>query len=239
MDNSTRLIDKIKSEQVKPLPRWRFTFKNTLIWIAFIVCVLFGALAFSVILFALQQADFNITRHMNHSVFELLLILVPLFWLVSLIILLISAMISLKNSKKGYRFTSPSLIGYSTALSILLGTLFFISGGAGWLEHAFASNVNAYESIEERKSQVWSNPEGGFLSGTIISVSESVFELQDLQGGTWDIDYSGADIVPAVQLMDGEKIKMTGEMTSASKFKADIIRPWGGFQNRHHGGRKK
>lgn len=239
MDNSTRLIEKIKDEQVKPLPRWRFTFKNTLLWIAFISCVLFGALAFSVILFAIQQVDFNITRHVSHSLFESMLILVPLFWLVSLVILLVIAMISLKNSKKGYRFTSPALVGYSTALSILLGTLFFISGGAGWLEHAFASKVNAYEGIEERKSQVWSNPEGGFLSGTIISVDDSVFELQDLQGESWNIDFSEADIVPAVQLIDGEKIKMTGEMTSASKFKADIIRPWGGFQNRHHGGRKK
>ena len=238
MDNSNKLIEKIKEGHMKPLPRWRFTLKDTFIWIAFISCVLFGALAFSVILFAIQQVDFNITRHLSHSLFESLLILVPLFWLVSLVILLVIAMISLKNSKKGYRFTLPALIGYSTALSILLGTLFFISGGAGWLENAFASKVNAYEGIEERKSQVWSNPEGGFLSGTIISVSDSVFELRDLQGGSWSIDYAGADIVPAIHIMDGEKIKLTGEMTSDNTFKADMIRPWGGFQRRYHGGRQ-
>jgi hypothetical protein len=65
-----------------------------------------------------------------------------------------------------------------------------------------------------------------------------VFELRDLQGGSWSIDYAGADIVPAIHIMDGEKIKLTGEMTSDNTFKADMIRPWGGFQRRYHGGRQ-
>ena len=237
MDNSTKLIDKIKEGQVKPIPRWRFTIKDALIWLIFIFCVLFGALAFSVILFAIQQVDFDITGHLSHSWFELLLGLVPLFWIISLIIFLVLAILSIKNSKKGYKFTPPSLIGFATALSILTGTLFFISGGAQWLEHAFAMKVNLYESIEERKTQVWSMPEDGFLSGTIISVNDSTFELNDLKGKSWMVTFKNADIVPSISLADGEKIKLTGEMTSENTFKADKIRPWGGFQRRYQGGR--
>jgi hypothetical protein len=237
MDNSTKLIDKIKEEQVKPIPRWRFTIKDALIWLIFIFCVLFGALAFSVLLFAIQQVDFDITSHLTHSWFELLLGLVPLFWIISLVIFLVIAILSIKNSKKGYKFTPPSLVGFATALSILTGTLFFISGGAQWLEHAFAMKVNFYESIEERKTQVWSMPEDGFLSGTIISVNDSTFELNDLKGKSWQVIYKGADIVPSVSIIDGEKIKLTGEMASENTFKADKIRPWGGFQRRYHGGR--
>jgi len=237
MDNSTKLIDKIKEEQVKPIPRWRFTIKDALIWLIFIFCVLFGALAFSVILFAIQQVDFSLPGHLSHSWFELLLGLVPLFWIFSLIIFLILAIFSIKNSKRGYKFTSPALVGFAAALSILIGTLFFISGGAQWLENAFATKVNIYEGIEERKTQVWSMPEDGFLSGTIISVNDSTFELNDLKGKSWQVIYKGADIVPSVSIIDGEKIKLTGEMASENTFKADKIRPWGGFQRRYHGGR--
>jgi len=237
MDNSNRLIEKIQQQDIKPLPRWRFTVKNSIFWSLFVICVFFGALAFSVILFAIQQADFDITRHFSHSAIELILVLVPIFWIISLIVLLIMAIISIKNSKKGYRFTSPALVGFSAGLSILIGTLFFVTGGAGRLEHAFSSRVSHYESIEERKSRVWSMPEEGFLSGTIISTGEHVFELKDLQGKLWVISYDDAGVVPSVQIADGEKIKLTGTITSDNEFRADLIRPWGGYQRRYHGGR--
>jgi hypothetical protein len=237
MDNSKKLIEKIKELQLKPLSRWRFTAKNNMIWLIFIFCVLFGALAFSVILFAIQQVDFDIIGHMSHSRSELLLALVPFFWIISLFVFLVIAMISIKNSKKGYKFTSLSLIGFGTALSILGGTLFFISGGAQWLENAFASNVSQYESIQERKTKVWSLPEDGYLSGTILSAGDSTFELDDFTGKSWIVDFKDADIVPSIEIIDGEKIKLTGKMTSDKTFKADKIRPWGGFQHRYHGGR--
>lgn len=239
MDNSTRLIEKIKEQQMKPLPRWRFTIKYTLIWLSFILCVLFGALAFSVILYAIQQLDFDIARHMSHSTIELVLSLVPYLWIIALIIFLVMAIFSIKNSRKGYRFTSPSLVGFATGLSILVGTLFFISGGAGWLENAFANEVSIYEGIEERKEQIWSLPEEGYLSGTIISASDNIIDLKDLKGKYWKVSYEGADIVPAVHLTDGEKIKLMGKMTSENTFKANMIRPWGGFQRRQHGGWNK
>jgi hypothetical protein len=239
MDNAEKLIEMIREKEMKPKARWRFTLKNSLALAAFITAVIFGALAFSVILFAIQQLDFSLIAHMSHSFFELMLGLVPFLWIISLIVFLVIAIFSIKNSKKGYKFTSPSLAGFCTALSILTGTLFFISGGAGWLENAFATNVSQYKSVEERKTKVWTMPEDGYLSGIIISVGDTTFELEDFTRKSWTIEFREADIVPSISIVDGEKIKMTGNMTSDDIFKADKIRPWGGFQHRNHGGWKK
>ena len=237
MDNTTRLLEKIRADHMKPRSRWQFTLWNNITWLIFIICVLFGGLAFSVILFAIQQVDFSIISHLSHSWKEFVLGLIPFFWIITLVLLLLLAIFSIKNSKKGYKFTSLSLVGIGTALSILAGTFFFISGGAQWLEHTFAVKVSSYEGIQERKLKVWSVPEDGFLSGTIISAGDSIFELEDFNGKTWIIDFTAADKVPAVGIIDGEKIKLTGKMTSEKTFKADLIRPWGGFQRRYHGGR--
>jgi hypothetical protein len=237
MENSDKLLEKIQDRQVRPIPRWHYQLKDVTTWAAFVICVLFGALAFSVVLFAIQQADFNMVSHMSHSAGELLLVLVPVFWIVSLVIFLVFAIFSLQKSRKGYKFTSLSMLGFSTALSMLLGTVFFISGGALWLEHSFATHVGNYESVNERKMRVWSAPQNGSLSGTILSASDDTFELEDFNGKTWIIEYKEADIVPAVGISDGELIKMTGEMTSDHTFKADKIRPWGGNQHRYHGSR--
>jgi hypothetical protein len=239
MDNAEKIIEMIREKEMKPKARWRFTTKNSLSWATFIIAVLFGAMAFSVILFAIQQSDFSLIAHMSHSIFEFMLGLIPLIWIIFLIIFLVMAIFSIKNSRKGYKFTSLSLAGFCAALSILAGTLFFISGGASWLENAFATTVRQYDSIEERKTKVWTMPEDGYLSGIILSVGDTTFEMEDFNGKSWTIEFREADIVPSISIVDGEKIKMTGNMTSDDAFKADKIRPWGGFQHRYHGGWKK
>ena len=66
MDNASKLIDKIKEENIKNKPRWRFTLKNMTTLIGAILALLFGSLAFSVILFAIQQVDFNIIDQIYH-----------------------------------------------------------------------------------------------------------------------------------------------------------------------------
>lgn len=239
MDNSEQLINKIKGDRVKPLPRWRFTLKNTLAWVIFALAVAFGAMAFSVILYAIQQVDFDLAEHLSHSPMELVLSLMPFFWAVSLIVLLVIAIIGIRNSRKGYKFTSLSLVGISAALSILAGTLFFIGGGGNWLDRKFEANVDIYKSVQDRKVSLWSMPEEGYISGAIVSVKGDQLILEDFMGKEWKMDISDVDAVPAVSFEEGEKIKVIGKMTSEDTFKAEMIRPWGGGERmkRFRGGR--
>jgi hypothetical protein len=230
MDNSEKLINKIREGNVRPLPRWRFIIKEALSWLIFSIAAAFGAVAFSVILFAMQQVDFNLLRHISHSGIELVLALMPVFWIVSLVIFLVAAIISIRNSRKGYKFTSPALLGICTALSILLGTLFFITGGGKWLENAFDTNISFYESINDRKVKLWSVPDEGFLSGTIVKVVGDSMILEDFSGKKWSIDIKNIDVVPSVKLESGEQIKIIGKMISGITFQAEKIRPWGGAE---------
>ena len=227
MDNSTKLIGKIKEQQMKPIPRWRFRIKDLISWSLFIMAVVLGALAFSVILFAIQQMEFSLIAHMSHSWLELLLGLLPFFWIISMVILLIIAIVSIKNSKKGYKFSISGIVGFSAALSILIGTLFFISGGGRWLENAFSINVSLYESVQEKKTKLWSMPEEGYLSGTITAFYGDSLQLKDFSEKTWTVILTNADVVPAVRFNEGEKIKLTGRMLSDSRFAGEKIRPWG------------
>lgn len=236
MDNSEKLMEKIKDGRINPRPRWQFSFKDRLAWSGFIISVLFGALAFSVVLFAIQQVDFNILSYMGKSVWAVILGLIPLIWIIALIILLVLAILSLMRSKKGYKIPSLTLIATSTAVSILAGTLFFITGGGKWLEHAFASEVNIYQGVEERKTILWMMPDEGYLGGTIASVDDDEFELLDFEDHTWIIDFEGADIPPAVSLTAGVKVKIIGNKISEGSFKAEKIRPWGGMGRMHRNG---
>ncbi len=235
MDNSKKLLDRIKTEEIHPTPKWVFSTTNFLIWSGFLLFVLFGAIAFSVILFAVQQTDFNIISHISHSKLELLLGLLPMIWLVLVLVFLGLAILSIRNSKKGYKFSVFKLVTISVMISMALGTLFFIAGGSSRLEQVFSVTIPGYESIEERKIQIWNNPKEGYLSGTINTVDEAVIVIKDFNGKRWEINHRDAFIAPILMLESGEKIKIVGHQEGANTFDADEIRPWGGKKGKGFG----
>ena len=213
---------------MKPIPRWRFTLKNSLTWFVFITSIILGALAFSVVLFSIQQVDFNLVSELPHSWLTWLLGLLPYFWIITLVVFLVAAILGIRSSKKGYKFNAMALAGFSTAFSILLGTLFFISGGGRWLEQTFASTVGIYESIQDRKVKLWVLPDEGYLAGTIKRIQGDEISILDFKGNAWTVAFTDADIPPVVALENGAEIKIVGERTGPGKFRADMIRPWGG-----------
>lgn len=228
MEKSKKLLDKIKEEGIQPTPKWRFTLRNTMIWLAFAISALIGAMAFSVILFSIQQTDFQLVSHLSHSGRELLLGLLPFFWLAALLLFLIAAMFSMKKMRKGYKYGWGRLVGFSAAISIVLGTLFFIGGGAQWLESSFAEQVPVYESLQEKKMKVWMQPEAGLIAGEIESVQGDSLILKDFRGKNWSVFYGGAWVAPPVLLEQGEEIKLRGSMKGSNGFVAEDIRPWRG-----------
>ena len=234
MDSSRKLIDAIKEGQIQPRPRWQFRLKNNLILAGFLFTVLLGSLAFSVVLIAIQQVNFNITSHMTHSRLEFFLSMLPVFWIVLLICALRLRKYGIGHSRKGYKCTLARQMGYSAGLSILLGTLFFITGGAHLLEHAYGLHVDTYESIEERRIRFWMDPQGGQLAGEIVKAQADSLVLMDFRGEQWTVLFDkGLSLEHLVHLEKGEKVKLVGLMLGENRFKAREIGHWQMQSNQH------
>lgn len=229
MNSSEKFISRIKEENIKPIPRWRYTIRNLILWFTFLLSVIVGALAFSIILFAIQQIEFSLIKHMTHSRMEMWLGLLPFLWIITMLVFLLISIFGLKKTRKGYKFSAKKVIAASAITSILLGTLFFVGGGAKWLENAFAMNVEFYEGVNEKKMKMWSIPEEGYISGYIVSVEDSTIQLKDFNESIWTVNINNAKIFAIVELVEGEKIKIIGEMISKDYFTAEEVRPWGGF----------
>lgn len=235
MENAQKIIEKIKSDQLKPIPAWKFRFKKILILFFYLLFVLIGAVSFSIILYSIQQADFDLLNHMEHSTIEFLLVLAPVVWLSSLIIFLLASIYSAQYTKKGYKITKSRWLILSTGLSMALGTLFFITGGANWFENSFANNLEIYQSIQEKKISIWNQPNEGRISGSIIDYKSDTIFLKDFQGHRWNVITENAFMSPRVLLEKGEEIKVNGSLLSDTTFHGTDIRPWGGnkFQNKN------
>ncbi|MBK6931782.1 MAG: hypothetical protein IPH12_13335 [Saprospirales bacterium] len=235
MKRSEKLIHTIRENDIRPVARVYFLWRTILLWVAFTAAVVLGALAFSVILFCIQQTDFDLVSHLSHSQLEFFLGILPFVWIIFLIVFLIIAMTSFRHSPKGYKLTRGRLVAYCAALSILTGALVFLAGGGQWLEQAFGTRISLYESVQEKKVKLWSMPGAGYLSGVITAAGDSTLTLRDFKGKTWAIDVSGAFIAPVLRLEAGEKIKLVGETAGENQFKAGEVRPWGGRGARMRG----
>lgn len=231
MNTFDKISKQIQEEEIKQTPKWYFILKNTRIWGGFLLSVIVGAMAFSVILFSIQQSDFELLNHVKHSKLESILVFLPFFWIVILILFSVFAFYSIRSSKKAYKYSLTSLLGLSTFLSILIGTLFFISGGAQQLEQSFANKVEAYNSLQEKKLQIWMNPTEGMLAGKILKTENDTIYLKDFSNKEWKINFKDIFIPPILELETGEEIKLVGTLKSNSLFIAKEIRPWRSFGN--------
>ena len=228
MSEFNNFLEKIKKEEIKPTPKWKFSLKSLFIWLLYFLFVLIGSISFSVILFAIQQTDFVLLSHTGHSKLELFLAILPFIWIILLVVFVLGSIYAIYNSNKGYKFTFSKIIGFNVGLSILFGTLFFIGGGAQWFENAFAIRSGFYESIQTRKEKIWQNPDKGNIAGTIIKVEDKIIHLKDFDNNTWKVIIDTAFIPPSVFLEKGEKIKIVGKKLSSDKFNAKDVMPWGG-----------
>jgi hypothetical protein len=226
---SQKLINKIVSDRIKPSPRWHFVFKNYILWIIFLMFVIFGSIAFSIILHSLAESDYSLFLSLSHSKFQFLIASLPFLWILFLIIFLIVSIFGIRHTRTGYRYPLLKILSINIVISILLGVTFFYSGGAEKMEQIFAENIPAYKGIEENKISRWSDPENGFLAGLIIEGSNEIILIEDFSGKKWEISIEGIIISQRVSIKIGEKIKIIGEILEDNIFSAKEIRSWEGW----------
>jgi hypothetical protein len=225
---SQKLINKIVSEDIKPSPRWHFVFKNYILWIVFFMFIIFGSIAFSIILYAVAESDYSLFLSLSQSKIQFLIASLPFLWILFLIIFLIVSIFGIRHTRTGYRYPLFKILSINIVISILLGVTFFYTGGAEKIEQIFAENIPAYRGIEENKILRWSDPENGFLAGVIIEDNEDTILIEDLNGKKWEISIQEIIISQKVSLEIGEKIKIIGEILEDDLFAAREIRSWEG-----------
>ena len=229
MNNAQKIIDKIKGENIQPRPAWSFASAEYIKWGAYMLFILVGSISFSIIIFAISVNGFDLLQHFKHSKLESYLVLLPVLWLGLLTFFLGASIASVMQTGRAYKYSFGKWVSLSTGISMTIGSLFFITGGARWLEHKFETNIESYESLQEKKTAIWSQPELGTLSGEIIEVTDDTLYIKDFKSRFWTIDVSSAFIAPKVVMETTEQIKLNGKKTGDASFKADQIKPWGGM----------
>jgi len=228
------LINKIKKENIKPIPKKYFILKKILINIFLVFSILIWALSVSIIFWYLLEADWFLSHKLG--LIKIAINFLPIFWILFLIISVIISYFNFKNTDKGYKFYLWQIVLVNILLSFIIWTLFYFTWFSQIVEEKIQNNLPKYREFLvwdkiSRMKKVWQNEEKGLLLWLIIeeNIKKNSFKLKDTNNKIWNILISKNTIIRHnLKLKKWLKIKLIWEKTWENKFRVLEIRPFMG-----------
>lgn len=224
---SDSIVNKIKCDQIKPVPKWHFLLKSYTFWTLFILSMILGSLSFSVMVHIAQSGDLDLIDHLQGNWLVSAVMLLPVFWLVSLVFFAALAFLNWKCTKKGYCIKRRWIVLGSILLSMVLGAFFYLLGLGRQTDLLMTRALPFYDQYKHKaRKDLWQQPEKGLLTGKIIDVDEDTEKLlvRDEDGKDWIVD--DRDIVWENDNLEerGRIVKVLGQITGESEFQAVEVR---------------
>lgn len=213
------ILDKIETEEIKPISKSHFDWQNRTFWIILILSLVFAAI-FGTFLFD-DSLDF--WRYGRGTSFSPFFFIPHLIWLTVISILIFLGIKEYRKTSSWYK-TSTWIIAL-----ILLIILFFGSFAFRWfgIWQFFRHNMIEKTPLNNYiyNFSTWNSPENWRLAWTIIYYSWSEIKLKDTADKIWIIELKDAFVSPMVNLNSWEKIRVFWSVNEDNKFLANKIAP--------------
>ena len=228
-DIASSIMEKIEDGAIKPRPRWEFLLKNYSIWFMGILAVVVGSVATSSIIFAIRNADWFLYRRLSDSFLIHVFKVMPFLWIGFLVLFVLIAIYQIKHTKRGYKYSLAIIVLGNIVVSMILGSVLYVFGFGHLIDVYAGRFVPSYQAIEERREEMWTQPENGLLAGIVLGTSTKDVLLQDFAGGTWNIATDRLEPVDMMILSLAQEVAVVGNVISTSTFEACAVRPWNIF----------
>lgn len=210
---SDQTLKLITQKQIKPIPKWEFIAKNISLWTGLFISLIILILGFGLSTFGLLDN-----------------IIIPYLWLFLTVLFFGLSYLLFTKTKNAYHFTKSQIFLFITMVGLIFGSLLFKIGIASRFDKNLGQRSDLYRQMVPMRLRAWSQPQNGYLSGTInTNDNNSVFTLTDFSGKLWQINFENAIIRGRVNLSINSQIKLIGSQSGNDSFVADEIRPWNGM----------
>lgn len=225
---SNKILKKIEEENIKPIGKWSFVLKNSFLWTLFGLNILFGSLGFAISIYLFESSDIlNLILSVNDFM-QVLVLAIPTVWVVLTLAFLIVSYLNFRYTERGYSLSFSKIFFINIIAILLIGGILNAAGVSERLNTVFSEGISSYSQSIDPRYKIWNNPSGGYLAGSIVSIEVGSIEITDLEGNKWVVITSDARIRRAVGLIEGEKIKIIGNVLDEGTFEALEILPWEG-----------
>lgn len=221
---SKSILEKIKGDQIKPIPRWRFALMHVLLWVSVLIAIFVGSIATSVIVRVIAGAKWDIIMLASGGKFHSFILVLPYIWLGLLALVIFLAGKLFEKTKKGYKY-GHFIVALSTVfISVCLGTGLYLVGIGHSVHTALSDNVTPYAKWQDVRDKVLVAPDRGFLAGRVMEASsDEEIIVVDFMKTKWEVDISNANIEDARVLQKGYPIGIKGKKIDDNSFDAKHV----------------
>lgn len=225
--SAKKILDKIKVDDIKPRSSIYFLIQRLVTWASLFLFILVAGHSLGLLIYFLSDFDFALVPLFFQTPKKLLLLSLMTFWLVISFVGGVFAFLKYRKTIRGYRLESHRLAVGILICILFIGWVSYKTEASAILEQSFNEFLPIYQPWESIKISIWSQPNKGFISGTIEKkLSEGKIEIRDFTGNIWSVDISRALLRGQVQLRIKNIIKIIGSVDRDHQFQAREVRPW-------------
>jgi hypothetical protein len=222
-----KILDRIKSRHLKPLPKGYFKARNLALWGVVGVFVASLGVGVGMIIYTVRSTDLSVLARLELSASQTLLFSFPVFWILACAVIATIAFINLRRTRNGYRVSARQFVIISTLVAIGVGSLVYALNVAQYLSKVASDAIPLYNTITAPDTNVWLDPDHGLLSGVIRTRdSDESFYLRDSEAVLWHVTGNDILIPDDYGMQSGDRVKIIGKRTGDDTFTAREIYPW-------------
>lgn len=225
MSLADKIINDIETKHITPIAKKWYWLRTIALWALFALTIIAGSVATSLLILAMQGEPDEIRRGIAFE--QMALSGLPTVLIITTILMIVAGIFIYKSTRYGYRNQGYKVLLFIVITSISLGSIFHVTH-AGFKGHKFLmTHSTSYKKLLlSHQKSLWSKPEKGLLSGTIIKVNFETFQIKDWNNQIWIIDDIDAHWRNHSLRQVGQEIRIIGKIHLNHEFDADVILPW-------------
>lgn len=214
------ILNKIKKENIKPVSRFYFVLKHSVLWIPYIIVTIIGIFAFAGVLFAATHSGWEYREFLYPSTASFIFATLPFVWIIGFIFFSIFVVKALRSTHTGYRLSLRTILFGSMATSVILGYVLYE------MDDFFKADSLIRYPVHQRERAMWNAPKEGRLVGFIEEVGKDSLIVRDMNGAIWNIDMRSLGTTTFPFVTTGSPVRFIGSSTNEYVFAACMVFPW-------------
>lgn len=228
---SDRVLERIHTEAITPSPKWLFWCSDMMVWVLWVLTVLAGAIAVSIMLYVAHHARYALYEATHETWFLFFVEVLPYIWVSFFIVMASLAYFNLRHTKHGYRYPMWFLLVSSMAGSIVGGFILSLFSVGYLMDTVMQNTMSTYPSLERAEMRMWQMPSEGRLVGIFSDVdpnAEATVTFIDTHNETWSVNIRELKIEDRELLEYEGSVRLLGTTTDMVRrlFHACGIFPW-------------
>lgn len=215
---SDSVLQLIQQQNVAPTPRWQFLLFEYGIWGLWVLSVVLGAVAVSVMLFVFMHAGFAFFEATHDQAIYLALEVLPYVWIGVFALMAFAAYYNMRRTKHGYRYPLWQILASSLFFSVFGGMVLHTAGVGYAVDMHAGRSIPLYQSFEKMEVQLWQAPLQGRLLGMYAQESdqEQVVVFADSEGKTWLLDTVELGPIDLQHLYSKDRVRVIGVLSTST-----------------------